>query len=345
MYLNAFYIVITVFSVSSCGTIAFVLTAHIDTKINKLIRVGSDACDILPLDILFSRALTSLEPTELDVVEFTQDRRRRSYRLSKAHIRLQEIRIPSTIVIYIPGWWNTPNDESSQAVVNALLITNPLVLLIDTQDSFSRGYVSSASRVKPLSRSLYSFIQRLSLNGIDPATLHIVGFSLGAHVAGLAGKLLQKRLSQSIGKITALDPAKPCFSRPTQRLQRDDANFVHVIHSSPGVVGLEVPIGHLDVYINGVSGTQPECIGRSLSAQCDHSMSWRLYTASVNDSRALLARYCDDWNSLVNRDCKGNEAVVGYDVSSALGGLYLYRSSIVRSARQLQVFNPLELRP
>lgn len=288
--------------------------------------------DILPIDILFSRKITSIDSTDLDVVEFTEERRR-TYRLSKAHIRLQDDHIPSTIVIYIPGWWNTPDDESSQAMVNALLTRNPLVLFIDTQNYFSQGYISSASSVKPLSRLLYHFIERLHQNGIDPASLHIIGFSLGAHVAGLAGKILQKRLNQSIGKITALDPARPCFSRPTQRLQRGDANFVHVIHSSPGVVGLKAPLGHLDVYINGVDGTQPECKGKTLSAQCDHSLSWNLYISSVKNSSTLLGRHCDDWNSLVNRDCNGNEVPVGYDASSTLGGLYLYRSKNITSAR------------
>lgn len=334
------YVVIVV-----CGDIAIglLLTAHLNPKINELIRVASDTCDVLSLDVLISRAITSLESTKVDIVEFTQQQRR-TYSLSKAHLRLQDYQIPPTLVIYIPGWWNTPDDESTQAIINALLLRNGLVLLMDTQNSFSSGYVSSASRVKPLSRALYDFIERLYEIGVDPSTLHIVGFSLGAHVAGLAGKMAQKRLNKSIGKITALDPAKPCFSRPPERLQRGDANFVHVIHSSPGVVGLEVPIGHVDVYVNGVSGTQPECKGRSLSSQCDHSLSWRLYIASVTNSSAFLGNYCEDWNALAAKACYGAEREVGYDVSSTLEGLYLYRSNINRRGRRLQVYNPLDLR-
>ena len=56
---------------------------------------------------------------------------------------------------------------------------------------------------------LAQFINSLVELGADPRSIHIVGHSLGAHLAGFAGRLLRPR----VGRITALDPAGPCFGK------------------------------------------------------------------------------------------------------------------------------------
>lgn len=66
--------------------------------------------------------------------------------------------------------------------------------------------------------------------------LHIVGHSLGAHVAGVLGSLIKKNNTDyKVERITGLDPAGPCFddqqSPANLRLDRGDADFVDVIHT------------------------------------------------------------------------------------------------------------------
>ncbi|GFT78306.1 lipase domain-containing protein, partial [Nephila pilipes] len=63
--------------------------------------------------------------------------------------------------------------------------------------------------------------------------LHLIGFSLGAHLAGFAGKAIKTKLKGLIGRITALDPAGPnyYYADATQRLDATDASFVDVIHT------------------------------------------------------------------------------------------------------------------
>lgn len=83
--------------------------------------------------------------------------------------------------------------------------------------------------------------------------MHIIGFSLGAHVSGFAGAELP-----GISRITGLDPAGPLFEsqHPKARLDSTDAVFVDVIHSNGenlilGGLGSWQPMGHVDFYPNG----------------------------------------------------------------------------------------------
>lgn len=290
----------------------------------------------LPLDALESGQIIP----ELKFYEFTTSGKRK-YLVSKAHS--ENFSPSSQLIIYIPGWWNTPTDESSVALVKALLIKNPIVLLLDTRASFCREYVSSALQVNGLARRLFSFIQNLHFQGFPIAKIHIIGFSLGAHVAGISARLVQLKLFKSLERITALDPARPCFIKQSKyRLKKEDASFVYVLHTSSGVVGLEEPIGDVDVYANGITSNQPECKERAITLRCDHAQSWKLYAASVSNESLLTGSECVTWNELRNKQCSGDRTNVGYGCSAATRGLFLYTSQV--ETRNLRVFNPFDIK-
>jgi len=106
---------------------------------------------------------------------------------------------------------------------------------------------------------LEEFIKFLLTNSnLRMDSLHLVGFSLGAHVAGLAGH----RLNGTIGRITGLDPAGPSFHYVSNALRLDssDAKFVDIIHTNAGKrflgdgnLGISESLGHVDFYPNGGS--------------------------------------------------------------------------------------------
>ena len=90
--------------------------------------------------------------------------------------------------------------------------------------------------------------------------VHILGHSLGAHIAGYAGAAS----FGAIGRITGLDPARPAFEAPVFKGQKDrldptDAEYVDVIHSCAGTAGFVRAVGHADFYPNGGSFRQPGC--------------------------------------------------------------------------------------
>ncbi|XP_026761137.1 lipase member H-B-like [Galleria mellonella] len=321
------------------------LPPFIANNFEQLVKAAADSCDILPLELLFSRRYTSEIPF-LDMVEFTRESTR-AYKISAAHQRLRDHPPPPLLIIYIPGWWNTPTDESSEALVTALLHKNPIVLVVDTRPIFRRGYIASASRVKALAHLLHSFITKVHQQGYPLSSIHLIGFSLGAHVAGMTGKLVQRSLHGRLGRIIALDPARPCFMRPSDyRLNRSDADFVQVVHSSAGVLGLEQPVGDADIYVNGVSVKQPECRDRSITLECDHAQAWRLYAASVINERSLMARKCYTWEQLMNGYCTGNETAMGYSCSVNFRGMFLYKSNNgiqQKTDTHVQVFNPFDI--
>lgn len=147
-------------------------------------------------------------------------------------LRPQFLRIPGINIISIDYSKLAPNQCYLAAVKNAHLVG------------------------RCLSNFLLSFLSRRLIRARD---IHLIGFGLGAHVAGFAAKFLI-HANYRVGHITGLDPAKPHFQtlETSERLDATDADFVDIIHTDVFVHGLMQPIGHVDFYPNsGVE--QPNC--------------------------------------------------------------------------------------
>lgn len=66
-------------------------------------------------------------------------------------------------------------------------------------------------------------------NKIDRGLVHLIGHSLGAHIAGNAGRYM----GGSLGRITGLDPAAPLYIKWSyDAIQITDAKFVDIIHTN-----------------------------------------------------------------------------------------------------------------
>lgn len=100
--------------------------------------------------------------------------------------------------------------------------------------------------------------------GVTPDKLHLIGYSIGAHIAGLTANYVTRG---KLGRITGLDPTIIFSMGTTGNRSRDldftDAHFVDVIHTAAGVLGQWGPSGHADFYVNGGT-SQPGCASSSL---------------------------------------------------------------------------------
>ncbi|XP_077266184.1 uncharacterized protein LOC143899644 isoform X1 [Temnothorax americanus] len=178
------------------------------------------------------------------------------------------------------------------------------------------NYVRAAANTRLVGRQLAKLIRSFD---VPLEKVHMIGFSLGAHVAGFAGAELG-----NVSRITGLDPAGPLFESqdPRVRLDATDANFVDVIHSNGeqlilGGLGSWQPMGDVDYYPNGGKmqsgcsnifvGAVSDIIwsstveGRSL---CNHRRAYKFFTDSVSPKCRFPAFPCDHgYEGLLAGDC------------------------------------------
>ena len=114
------------------------------------------------------------------------------------------------------------------------------------------NYARAALSTTPVGIYVANFLDFLISQGTPSTSFHVIGYSLGAHIAGSAGNSL--RLGR-IPRITGLEPASGGYERmeKLRSLSSTDANFVDVIHTNANILGLGTasPIGHADFYPNG----------------------------------------------------------------------------------------------
>ncbi|XP_037325001.2 lipoprotein lipase isoform X2 [Pungitius pungitius] len=222
------------------------------------------------------------------------------------------------------------------------------VVVVDWLASAQNHYAVAARNTEGVGHEVARFIDWIEETTNMPVeNLHLIGYSLGAHVAGFAGS----HATNKVGRITGLDPAGPEFEgeRAHRRLSPDDARFVDVLHTFTGgslglSIGIQQPVGHVDIYPNGGS-FQPGCNLRgglekianlglfaiTDAAKCEHERSVHLFIDSLlNGREAAVAYRCgskDMFDRGVCLSCrKGRCNAVGYGVSK------------VRRARGVQMY-------
>uniref|UniRef100_A0A8C5X5M2 triacylglycerol lipase n=1 Tax=Malurus cyaneus samueli TaxID=2593467 RepID=A0A8C5X5M2_9PASS len=178
------------------------------------------------------------------------------------------------------------------------------VVVVDWLSLAHQLYTDAVNNTQIVGKTIARLLDWLQLENV-----HLIGYSLGAHVAGFAGN----HVHGTIGRITGLDPAGPMFEGvdPSRRLSPDDANFVDVLHTytreTLGVsIGIQMPVGHIDIYPNG-GDFQPGCglsdvLGAiaygskfSLLVKCEHERSVHLFVDSlVNQDKQSFAFQCTD---------------------------------------------------
>ncbi|KAF7203010.1 lipoprotein lipase isoform X1 [Nothobranchius furzeri] len=222
------------------------------------------------------------------------------------------------------------------------------IIVVDWLGSAQNHYVIAAQKTQAVGQEVARFIDWIEeTTNIPLDNIHLIGYSLGAHVAGFAGS----HTTNKVGRITGLDPAGPVFEgkHAHRRLSPDDAHFVDVLHTftrgSLGLsIGIKQPVGHVDIYPNGGS-FQPGCNLRGAlekianfgifaitdAVKCEHERSIHLFIDSLLNEQEVAKAYRCGSSDMFDRgmclSCRKSRCnAVGYDMSK------------VRRARNVQMY-------
>ncbi|BFF94793.1 inactive pancreatic lipase-related protein 1 [Drosophila madeirensis] len=223
----------------------------------------------------------------------------------------------------------TPNLE----VRDVLLQTQPVHVISVDYGSLVRFpcYFPWAVTNAPIvSECLAQFINNLLSAGIyKREDIHLIGFSLGAQVAGMAANYV----TEPLARITGLDPAGPGFMMQASlehKLDSSDADFVDIIHTDPFFFSMLPAMGHADFYPNLDQLNQRGCsyVSSWRFYNCNHYRSAVYYAESITTSTGFWAQQCGGWFDFFSQRCSQYSNMpniqMGYFVSeSAIGSYFL----------------------
>lgn len=159
-------------------------------------------------------------------------------------------------------------------------------------------------------------------------SVHLVGFGMGAHLAGGAAFTVRQKTDnlKRVYRITGLDPAFQAFYPGFFRhLSREDALFVDVIHTDAWGAGVPVSTGTVDFWPNGGGATQPGCeldvLGTRDGDSCSHRRAWRYWAETVTvgidqSTQSFFAIKCNTYFGFtINRCSQSAVTNMGLGVS------------------------------
>ncbi|XP_049646396.1 pancreatic lipase-related protein 3 [Suncus etruscus] len=221
--------------------------------------------------------------------------------------------------INIAGW--KTDGRWQRDMCNALLRVEDVNCINLDWINGSKVYIHSVNNLRVAGAEVAYFVHVLEEKfGYSPSQVHLIGHSVGAHLAGEAGSRIP-----GLGRITGMDPAGPYFhDSPNEvRLDPSDANLVDVIHTNAARFlfalgsGTINACGHLDFYPNG-GKSMPGCeelvippiynftaYKEEVSSfiSCNHVRSYHYYIESILNPDAFIAYPCRSYTSFKTGNC------------------------------------------
>ncbi|XP_054163851.1 pancreatic lipase-related protein 2-like [Oppia nitens] len=190
------------------------------------------------------------------------------------------------------------------------------VILVQWMGGANGLYFQSVANCRVVGAQIALLINHLiKKRNAKPELFHLIGFSLGAHISGYTGKLVA-----NLGRITALDTAKPYFDGVSHsiRLSSEDALFIDALHTDNDIGSMNAT-GNIDIYFNG-GEQQPGCshqifdtvinegilYGLFETLSCDHKRALDYYADYLLTSKAdckPIAYRCESWEKFMSGFC------------------------------------------
>ncbi|XP_058794380.1 uncharacterized protein LOC131666051 [Phymastichus coffea] len=228
-------------------------------------------------------------------------------------------------IIISHGFMSSGKEEWIRNMTRAFLQLDDFnVIVVDWQKgSNTWNYFEASVSTRLVGSEIANLLYKIKRKGLDTnalsksfGKLYFVGHSLGAHICAHASYKIQQlekddAVKWTVFRITGLDPAQPCFKTadPSLRLDKDDAEYVDVIHSNGRqliFLGLGLPgqLGNDDFYPNG-GQTQIGCdninatFWQSLMVPvniikttiCSHGRSHEFFTDSIEVKLSGVCTY------------------------------------------------------
>ncbi|XP_072948108.1 pancreatic lipase-related protein 2-like [Epargyreus clarus] len=216
------------------------------------------------------------------------------------------------LMVIVHGWSNNGHTGMNALIRDAYLaVTDANVIVVDWRNHANSPYNIAVRAVPSVGQFLGDFLTWVFNNaGGNWNNVHLVGFSLGAHVVGNAGRRVGGRAS----RITGLDPAGPQWGGNSNALRGSDGQYVEAIHTDGRALGIMDPIGNANFYPNGGRNRQPGCGNNS----CSHGRANYLFASSIRTNH-FNGRQCANLNQAQNNQCTGANLRMGNSILNKRG--------------------------
>lgn len=244
-------------------------------------------------------------------------------------------------IIFVGGYTSNINQNTEQRIRDAFKdLPNSYLLIYDhsmyTNDNLGnkKSYESSVQYVYYIGRALAIMLVNLKERGISAKNMHCIGHSLGSHMLGNTGDVFHGITGDKIGRITALDPAGPCYYKSSieDQVRSGVADYVEVYHCNSGGLGSASVLGDIDFFVN-TGHFQPKCktpyipgiFDSTKAAKCSHTNCIKTWAATVKNRHWFLASKCDTYKLFEGGLCDGNNVTLaGFWNPGTATGIYYF---------------------
>ncbi|XP_047995333.1 phospholipase A1-like [Leguminivora glycinivorella] len=254
----------------------------------------------------------------------------------------KDLDIMRRFVIFVAGFKSNINKTNQQRVRDAFSgLPNSYLIVLDhnhyTNDKpgYLKGYERAIQFVYYIGKALGEMLADLRRGGISAQSMHCIGHSLGGQMLAYTGQTFTELTGLKLWRITALDPAGPCFANSAveDQIRSGLAEYVEVYHCNAGGLGSSSILADIDFFLNKNGATQPDCeiplipdfFVSPKSAKCSHKLCVTMYTATVRHPDWFLAWKCDSYKAFRKLECQhGEPTIAGFWNPGNATGVYYF---------------------